>query len=100
MGPSHSPKTLLSGKAFSDKTIPNVTGYPLYRRRSSEQVEMRDILMDNNSVVPYSPYLLLKYNAHFNVEIRTSLRAIKYIYKYIYIFQGTLPPHRTDSQTV
>ncbi|GBN18951.1 hypothetical protein AVEN_38676-1 [Araneus ventricosus] len=41
--------------------------------------------MDNRFVVPYNPYLLLKYIAHINVEICISLRAVKYIYKYIYI---------------
>ncbi|GBM13179.1 hypothetical protein AVEN_64382-1 [Araneus ventricosus] len=40
--------------------------------------------MDNRFVVPYNPYLLLKYNAHINVEICTSLCAVKYIYKHIY----------------
>lgn len=42
--------------------------------------------MDNRRVVPYNPYLTLKYNAHINVEVSTSLQAIKCIYKYI--FQG------------
>ncbi|GBN34654.1 hypothetical protein AVEN_239485-1 [Araneus ventricosus] len=40
--------------------------------------------MDNRFAVPYKPYLLLKYNAHINVEVSTSLHAMKYIYKYIY----------------
>lgn len=35
-------------------------------------------------MVPYNAYLLLKYNAHINVEVCTSLKTIKYIYKYIY----------------
>lgn len=34
--------------------------------------------------MPYNPYLTLKYNAHINVEICTSLAAIKYICKYIF----------------
>lgn len=42
--------------------------------------------MDNRCVVPYHPYLALKYNTYINVEASTSLQAIKYIYKYI--FQG------------
>ncbi|GBO29828.1 hypothetical protein AVEN_154669-1 [Araneus ventricosus] len=37
--------------------------------------------MDNRFVVPY---LLLKYNTHINVEVCTSLCAVKYIYKHIY----------------
>ncbi|GBN42299.1 hypothetical protein AVEN_4806-1 [Araneus ventricosus] len=40
--------------------------------------------MDNRFVAPYSPYLLPKYKAHISVEVCTSLRAVKYIHKYIY----------------
>ena len=32
----------------------------------------------------YNPWLLCKYNAHINVEICASVRAVKYIHKYIY----------------
>ncbi len=71
-------------KSFNHTTIPNVKGYPLYRRRAGEEAEVRGVLMDNRSVVPYSPYLTMKYNAHINVEVCTSLQAIKYIYKYIF----------------
>ena len=35
-------------------------------------------------MVPYSPYLLWKYQCHINVESVFSLRSIKYIYKYVY----------------
>ena len=71
-------------KTFNDVTVPSVSGYPIYRRRPGEQAHVRSIQMDNRFVVPYSPYLMLKYNAHINVEVCTSLHAIKYIYKYIY----------------
>ncbi|XP_037049075.1 uncharacterized protein LOC119083457, partial [Bradysia coprophila] len=60
------------------------SGYPSYRRRVGAEVLKNGRRFDNRHVVPYSPYLLLKYNAHINVEICTSLRAIKYIYKYVY----------------
>ncbi|GBM09784.1 hypothetical protein AVEN_101822-1 [Araneus ventricosus] len=62
----------------------NVSVYPLYRRCPSDTTFVRGREMDNRFVVPYNPYLLLKYNAHINVEVCTSLRAVKYIYKYIY----------------
>ena len=71
-------------KQFNDSTSPNVNGYPSYRRRSTEQAEVRGVQMDSRNVVPYNPYLALKYNVHINVEVCTSLRAIKYIYKYIF----------------
>jgi hypothetical protein len=35
-------------------------------------------------VVPYNPYLCAKYDAHINVEICSSVKAVKYIYKYIF----------------
>jgi hypothetical protein len=40
--------------------------------------------MDNRWVVPYNPYLCLKYNAHINVEICSSVQSVKYIYKYVF----------------
>lgn len=71
-------------KAFNETTKPNVNGYPVYRRRQGMQAQVRGVTMNNRWIVPYSPYLSLKYNAHINVEVCTSLKAIKYIYKYIY----------------
>ena len=71
-------------KEFNANTIPNASGYPVYRRRNNERATVRGVQMDSRNVVPYNPYLTLKYNAHINVEVCTSLHAIKYIYKYIF----------------
>lgn len=35
-------------------------------------------------MVPYNPYLTLKYNAHINVESCASIKSVKYLYKYVY----------------
>jgi len=34
------------------------------RRENNRTVEIKNIQLDNRWVVPYNPYLLLKYNAH------------------------------------
>lgn len=38
----------------------------------------------NQYVVPYNPYLLAKYKCHLNIEIISTLRVLKYIFKYLY----------------
>ena len=72
-------------KKFTDTTSSTKDGYSLYRRRDdSRTVEVGGIKLDNRWVVPYNPYLLLKYNAHINVEICSTVIAVKYLYKYVY----------------
>ena len=39
--------------------------------------------IDNSWVVPYNPVLMMKYNAHINVELVASIAGIKYLFKYI-----------------
>ena len=67
--------------------------YPVYRRRKNGTTVIRsisrhkrreDIELDSRWVVPYNPYLLTRFDAHMNVEICTSVTAVKYLYKYIY----------------
>ncbi|GFQ97773.1 uncharacterized protein LOC104236095 [Trichonephila clavata] len=71
------------------ETITGNDGYPLYRRRSTEnggksiKLEVLNITIDNHWVVPYSPLLLKTYNAHINVEYCNSVKAIQYICKYV-----------------
>ncbi|GBM94271.1 hypothetical protein AVEN_61226-1 [Araneus ventricosus] len=68
-------------KNFELKLQCQTSVYSLYRRCPSDTTFVREREMDNRFVVPYNPYLLLKYNAHISVEVSTSLRAVKYIYK-------------------
>jgi hypothetical protein len=59
--------------------------YPVYRRRDDGQVvEVRNAKLDNRCVIPFNPSLLMLYNCHINVEICSSIMAVKYLYKYIY----------------
>ncbi|XP_058216366.1 uncharacterized protein LOC131327288 [Rhododendron vialii] len=60
-------------------------GYPIYRRRpTGEEVEIRGQILDNRWVVPYNPYLLATFDCHINVEVCSTIKAVKYLYKYIY----------------
>ena len=40
--------------------------------------------IDTRWVVPYSPLLCKTFKAHINVELCSSVKSIKYIYKYIH----------------
>ena len=93
-------------KAFASRTEVPDDGYALYRRRSpedggrtfSKRSNGRDTLYDNRYrpyptfpshrfprrwVVPYNPYLTKKYNTHINVEFCASVKAVKYLFKYV-----------------
>lgn len=71
-------------KDYNNETTLKNNGYPSYRRRIGPTAVVHGVTLDNRSVVPYNAYLLQKYDAHINVEVCTSMRAVKYIYKYIY----------------
>lgn len=81
-------------KRFCSETTDKHDSFPEYRRRSPEEGgESYEVLdrdgavkwtMDNRWVVPYCPYLSLRYNCHINVEICNSIQSIKYLYKYVY----------------
>ena len=75
-------------KEFADISIWPNDGYVIHRRRSLASgghsfVNRKAQLITNEWVVPYSPYLSKKYNAHINVEICGSIKSIKYCHKYI-----------------
>jgi hypothetical protein len=41
-------------------------------------------VFDNRWVVPFNPYLTMRYQCHINVEVYSSITAVKYLYKYVY----------------
>ena len=77
-------------KEFCSATTVTPNGYPKYRRRAPDdggrtynaQVRGNEFTVDNSWIVPYNPYISLKFNAHINVEVVTSVESVKYIYKY------------------
>uniref|UniRef100_A0A2S2QZL5 Uncharacterized protein n=1 Tax=Sipha flava TaxID=143950 RepID=A0A2S2QZL5_9HEMI len=68
--------------AFNDEMqFKRAGGYPAYRRRDDGRAALvRNRELFNDSVVPYNPYLLLKYNAHINVEVCSTVKSVKYLY--------------------
>ncbi|PWZ30743.1 hypothetical protein Zm00014a_021326 [Zea mays] len=70
---------------FCDATLQGKDSYPIYRRRDDGRKEkVRGYKLDNRWVVPYNPYLLRLFNCHINVEACGSIKAVKYLFKYIY----------------
>ncbi|XP_028123462.1 uncharacterized protein LOC114320580 [Camellia sinensis] len=70
---------------FVSMTTMKADGYLNYRRRNNnETVKVRGHMLDNKWVVPYDPYILAKFDCHINVEICSTIKAVKYLYKYIY----------------
>ena len=78
-------------KPYTEKTTTEENGRTVYRRRhfndgghlASKKVGGKKQLLGNNWVVPYNPYLLLKYKCHINVEVCTTTSSVKYIFKYV-----------------
>ena len=75
-------------KQYEEETfIDQSNSYVRYRRRhpgnGEHEAYVNDRHLTNEWIVPYSPYLALKYNCHINVEICASSRAAKYLHKYV-----------------
>jgi hypothetical protein len=72
-------------RAFSNATLQGKDSYPIYRRRDDGRKEkVRGCELDNRWVVPYNLHLLCLFNYHINVEACGSIKAVKYLFKYIY----------------
>jgi hypothetical protein len=60
-------------KRYSESTVNSFDGYPIFRRRQ--------IFGEISSLLNT---MCTKYNAHINVDICSSVKAVKYLYKYFY----------------
>lgn len=76
--------TLRFPKPFADCTTLSDGSYPSYRRPDDGVIVKKgSATFTNGHVVPYNPFLLLKYACHINVEIPVGSKPIKYLYKYL-----------------
>ncbi|XP_042976278.1 uncharacterized protein LOC122307448 [Carya illinoinensis] len=72
-------------KHFVSNTVIGNDCFPIYRRSNNGRTaRIRGHDLDNRWVVPYNPYLLAMFDCHINVEICSTIKAVKYLYKYIY----------------
>ena len=77
-------------KEYVKKTIVDPEScYATYQRRSpgdgGRQIEHPKTgrIIDSSWIVPYNPYLSLRYSCHINVECCASPKATKYLFKYV-----------------
>lgn len=74
-------------KPVSEITTSDNDGYPVYKRPNNGKVfrsSPNSMPITNQWVVPHNLYLSTKYNTHLNVEVCTTVKAVKYLYKYVY----------------
>ncbi|XP_030850990.1 uncharacterized protein LOC754317 [Strongylocentrotus purpuratus] len=72
-------------KNFQAETQVSSDGYPLYARPDNGRtLTIKNAELDNRWIVPYSPYLSRKYQAHINLEACMSVKSVKYLFKYVY----------------
>jgi hypothetical protein len=73
-------------KPFMEGTSVTEDSYACIRRRDTGRTVTLDNgkVVDSRWVVCYSKYLIWKYQCHIKIESIASVKAIKYIYKYVY----------------
>ena len=77
-------------KEFQKQTVVDQdSNYATYQRRAPKDGGLEFVcpktkrIINNSWVVPFNPFLSLRYNCHINVEFCTSPKAAKYLYKYV-----------------
>ncbi len=78
------PKVLRETTSFSDDS------YPLYTAEAAPGAPIMKttrggvrVPVSNAWVVPYNSYILLRYDAHINLEIVSAITTVKNLYKYL-----------------
>ena len=91
-------------KSFQKETCLAANGYPNYQRRNNKRIinvtlpggSLMEV--DNTWIVPYNPYLTKKNGGHINLEACTTIRSVKYLYKYCYKGHDCANLELTDSE--
>jgi hypothetical protein len=90
-------------RKFQSETVMDVHGYPIYWcRDTGHTLLVHGIELDNHWVVPHNVYLSTKYDAHINIEVCNNIRAVKYLFKYVYkgLDRATVEiSHQSDNAT-
>jgi hypothetical protein len=72
-------------KSFCEVTTIGNDSYPEYKRSNNGRFYIKNgFTYDNRWVVPHNNDFCKAFNSHINVECVSSVKAIKYIYKYAY----------------
>ena len=72
-------------KSFTPHTIIKEDGYPDYAwPDNGRTVQKQQNVFDNQHVVLHPRELLVMFDCHINLEVCGSIKAVKYIHKYIY----------------
>ncbi|XP_051165645.1 uncharacterized protein LOC127284299 [Leptopilina boulardi] len=73
-------------KPYQNETTIEENCYVHCRRRNNNRTYERPngFVVDNSNVVPYCPKLSEIFNCHINVVIVSSIKSVKYLYKYIF----------------
>jgi len=87
-------------KSFTETTNCDIDGFPQYRRRDNGRTVtmVSGRVVDNRWVVPHNQKLSTLFNAHINVEVCSSVSAVKYIHKYIYKGNEFMRRNRKERQ--
>ena len=80
-------------KKFCSRTVLDPdNAHPEYQRLAPEKggrsiistIGNKEYVIDNSMIVPYSPFLSLRFDCHINIELCNSPTSPKYLYKYVY----------------